>query len=73
MNIDYAKAYGNERMAHAQIRRRQREAVLADRTARNVSRRRIRGAVGNVLILLGERLSGTHPPQAPAVGDMAHT
>ena len=62
MTIEYAKAYSNERIAHAQTRRRQRESVLGHRPTRNSTIHRVRAAVGNQLISIGERLSATSLP-----------
>jgi hypothetical protein len=73
MTIDYAKAYSNERIAYAQMKRRQREAVLAYRATRSAAGRPIRTAIGEQLINIGEHLSKTPSPAPSAVTDMAHT
>ncbi len=49
MTIDYAKAYSNERIAYAQMKRRQREAVLAYKATRSAAGRPIRTAIGEQL------------------------
>lgn len=71
MTIDYAKAYNNERMMHASLKRRQKEAVLAYKATRNVSAHPIRTTIGKQLMNIGERLSNTHP-QVPPARDIAH-
>lgn len=62
MNVDYARAYGNERIAHAQIKQRQREAVQLHKANRGSSVLPIRSAMGNWLIARGEWLSATRSP-----------
>ncbi len=49
MTIDYAKAYSKERIAYAQMKRRQREAVLAYKATRSAAGRPIRTAIGEQL------------------------
>ncbi len=72
MTLEFAKAYGNERMAHAQMKRQQREAVLAHRTQRVVSGDHpIRVAIGNGLINIGEHLSKKPKPMPSTVIDVA--
>lgn len=71
MTIDYAKAYSNERITYAQMKRRQREAVLAYKATRSAAGRPIRTAIGEQLINIGEHLSKT--PSPSTVTDMAHT
>ena len=70
MTIDYAKAYSNEIIAHASMKRRQREALLTYKATRSLARRPIRTAIGDQLINIGEHLSNTPPPSA--VTDVAH-
>ena len=71
MTIDYAKAYSNERMVHAHMKRRQREAVLAYKATRSVAAHPIRSAIGEQLMSIGEHLSKTRPPEPSAVRDIA--
>lgn len=71
MTIDYAKAYSNERMVHAQMKRRRREAVLAYKATRSVSGHPIRTTIGEQLINIGEHLSNTRPQGPSAVRDIA--
>ena len=72
MTIDYAKAYSNERMVHAHMKRCQREAVLANKATRSVAAHPIRTAIGKQLLSIGEHLSNTRPPEPSAVRDIAH-
>ena len=54
MTTDYVKAYRNERMAHAHMKRQQREAVRVNRANRIVSADHpIRTTAGNRLIKIG--------------------
>ncbi len=53
MTIDYAKAYSNERMVRAQMKRCQREAVLAYKATRSVSAQPIRTTIGERFINIG--------------------
>ena len=71
MTIDYAKAYSNERMVHAHMKRRQREAVLAYKATRSVSAHPIRTTIGEQLMNIGQHLSNTRPQVPPAVRDIA--
>ncbi len=58
MSTDYVKAYRNERMIHAHLKRQQREAVLANRAKRIAyADQPIRSVVGYQLINIGEFLS----------------
>jgi hypothetical protein len=57
MTIEYANAYSNERLAHARMKRHQRDAALAYKPMRNVAQRPIRYAIGSQLINIGEHLS----------------
>ena len=61
MTIDYAKAYSNEAIAYATMKRRQREAVLAYKATRS-ARGPIRTAIGEQLINIGKHLSKTPSP-----------
>lgn len=67
MTIEYAKAHGKERIAHAHAKRLQREATLMHRAIRDSRMRSIRAAVGIRLIKTGERLSTTRSPVASTV------
>ena len=60
MTIDYAKAYSNERMVHAHMKRQQREAVRAYKTTRSGTAHPIRTTIGERFINIGEHLSNTH-------------
>ncbi len=72
MTTEYAKAYRDERMAHADMKRRQRKAVSAFRAAKIASGdHSIRAAIGKRLVTLGERLSGTSAPLPSEVSDSA--
>ena len=73
MTMDYAKAYSNEAIAYASMKRRQREAVLAYRATRSAAGRPIRTAIGEQLINIGNHLSKTPSPAPSAVTDMAHS
>jgi hypothetical protein len=60
MTTDYVNAYRNERMAHARLKRQQREAVLANKANRVApADHPIRTAAGNRLIRIGKRLATT--------------
>ena len=72
MTTDYAKAYMNERLAHADMKRQLREAGLTYRASRIASADHpIRTAIGNLLINIGEHLSKTPAPLSSAIRDMA--
>ncbi len=71
MTADCVKAYRNERMAHAHMKRQQREAVRVNRASRIVSADHpIRTTAGNRLIKIGERLSRTPSPMSSTINDM---
>ena len=71
MTIEVAKAHANERMAHAQKKRQEREAASIYRANRISSLdHRILAAVGNRLIHIGESLSRTTTPGASAIRDI---
>ena len=72
MTIDYAKAYSNERMVHAHMKRRQREAVIAYKAARSFSAHPIRTTIGERLMNIGHHLSNTPPQVSRATRDSAH-
>ena len=72
MTIDYAKAYSNERMVHANMKRRQREAVLAYKATRSGTAHPIRTTIGERFINIGEHLSNTRPQVPSTVRDIAH-
>ncbi len=72
MTTEYVKAYRNERMAHAHMKRQQREAVLVNRANEIASAdQSIRTAAGNRLIKIGERLSKTPSPMSSTINDVA--
>lgn len=73
MTIDYARAYSNERMVHAHMKRRQREAVLAYKATRGAAAHPIRSAIGEQLVNFGKHLAKTSSPAPSAVTDVAHT
>jgi len=57
MSIEYARAYSNERLAHAEAKRYRRHAALAGRAFGQATRQPIRMAIGGLLISIGEQLS----------------
>jgi hypothetical protein len=67
MTIEYAKAYSRERIAHAEMKRRQREALAGGPRPGHP----IRNTVGRLLIAFGERLSSI--PRGEGSGDLAQT
>jgi hypothetical protein len=73
MTMDYAKAYSNEAIAYACMKRRQREAVLGYKATKNAAGRPIRTAIGEQLINIGEHLSKTPSPAPSAVTNMARS
>jgi hypothetical protein len=73
MTIDYAKAYSNEAIAYACMKRRQREAVLAHKATKSAAGRPIRTAIGEQLVNIGEHPSKTPTPAPSAVTGMAHS
>lgn len=60
MTIEYAKAYSNERITHAETKRLQREAMMHE-VAGDWLGGPIRTAVGTRLINMGEQLSANRP------------
>ena len=72
MTTDYADAYRIERMAHADMRRREREAASKHRANRIASAGHpIRTAMGNQLIRMGQRLSAASAPLTSEIRDVA--
>ncbi len=72
MTTEYVKAYRNERMAHAHMKRQQRKAVLVNRANKIASAdQSIRTGAGNRLIKIGERLSKTPSPMSSTINDVA--
>ncbi len=71
MTTDYVNAYKNERMAHARLKRQQREPVLANRANRVASADHpTRTAAGNGLIGIGKRLAKTSSLVSATINDM---
>jgi hypothetical protein len=71
MTTDHVNAYRNERMAHAHLKRQQREAVLANRANRAAAPKHpMRTAAGNRLIGIGKRLAKTSSPMSATINDM---
>jgi hypothetical protein len=61
MNLEYAKAYGTERQAHAAVKRFQREVASVGRTRRvTLGGPSIQTSLGKALIRIGMKLS-EHP------------
>ena len=58
MTLEYAKAYSNERLAHAQLKRQQRQAARSTGRFPESRSHQIRSAVGERLITAGEWLAG---------------
>ena len=72
MTTEYVKAYRNERMAHAHMKRQQRKAVLVNRANKIASAdQSIRTGAANRLIKIGERLSKTPSPMSSTINDVA--
>lgn len=53
MTIDYARAYGNERRAHSEMRRRQRAAIALTRARRANQLTSTRRAASRLHVRLG--------------------
>lgn len=71
MTTDHVNAYRNERMAHAHLKRQQREAVLANRANKVAyAHHPIRTAAGNRLISIGKRLAKTSSPMSATINGM---
>lgn len=66
MTIEYAKAYGVERLAHAHMKRQQHQAVLVNRARRIPTNHPIGRAVRNLLTYINKHPSKISSP-APAL------